>query len=102
MSYLLRLFEPRIKYKVTAVTEFPAYIEKNKVYIVGEKKCKWVAVFKCPCNCDSLVQLNLLKNGDYQWRIRIDKGKVSISPSIYRKFACQSHFSIVNGNLEWF
>lgn len=82
--------------------ELPLSIANNIVYVIGKKNHLWLLAFKCPCGCENLTQLNLLKEASPQWTFIITKkGWISISPSIWKKRDCKSHFHIKNGKIIW-
>jgi hypothetical protein len=59
-------------------------------------------VFRCPCGCHTDIFLNLLKDAKPIWRFHISKkNKITITPSIWRKVGCKSHFFIRKGKIEW-
>jgi hypothetical protein len=86
-----------------SVDEFPVSVSDNIVYVVGEKKYKWLAVLRCPCGCQDIIQLNLLSEGRDQWKVTVHRnGAVTVRPSIWRTLGCKSHFTIKKGQLNWF
>lgn len=84
------------------VVDVPAEILEDKVYVVGEKKNKWLAILRCPCGCNETIQLNLLKAGSVCWTTKIHRNRtVTIRPSIWRTTGCKSHFTIKRGFTGW-
>jgi hypothetical protein len=75
---------------------------RKRIYIIRNYGLsKWV-VMKCPCGCDEILTLSLMKNFKPNWKIKIDKKKrITISPSIWKQDGCKSHFFIINGRLKW-
>ncbi|HEY4193940.1 MAG TPA: DUF6527 family protein [Mucilaginibacter sp.] len=89
-------------YTLLSVEEVPDSVCDNVIYHVGENKFKWLAVFKCPCGCGAIIQLNLLKEANPRWRIKFhDNGDVSLYPSINRRVNCKSHFNITRNSVRW-
>lgn len=89
-------------YSYVTVDDFPDEVEDRKVYIAGDKGREWLAVFRCPCGCGDIIQLNLLKEARPRWRIRyLKKRRLTITPSISRLVNCRSHFTLVNGQIRW-
>jgi hypothetical protein len=61
---------------------------------------KW-ALVKCPCGCDQILELNLMKTHYPRWRLRILRnGTFALSPSI-NALACGAHFWFVDGRVVW-
>jgi hypothetical protein len=92
----------RKEFTFQSTTDTPLSIEKNVIYIIGEKRYKWLAVLICPCGCSDQIQLNLLQEGNPCWKVikHWDKS-VSIFPSIWRTIGCKSHFTIRKGTVSW-
>lgn len=89
-------------YSYLNVDEIPEEIEDNKMYHVGEGEFKWLLVFKCPCGCREIIQLNLLKEARPVWRVKIhDNREVSLYPSVNRQVNCKSHFNITRNSVRW-
>lgn len=89
-------------YKVNFVDDLPDEIKNKTIYIVGTKENPWLINLQCPCGCQELIQLNLLKEASPCWFYRINrKGKIDISPSIQRTVNCKSHFYVRNNKIVW-
>lgn len=95
-------FYAAAKYKYVFVKESPEVIAENTVIIVAEDGMPDSLVFKCPCGCNTDIYLNLLKDAKPRWNFRISKkNKITITPSIWRKVGCKSHFFIRVGRIIW-
>lgn len=89
-------------YKTVFTEDFPENIERQNIYIVGTKKYPWQAAFKCPCGCMATIQLSLLPEDRPCWKYKLDNKKlITLSPSIWRKVGCKSHFFIRKGKVAW-
>lgn len=89
-------------YSYSSLDEIPEEVHENVIYHVGEGKFKWLLVFKCPCGCREVIQLNLLKEARPVWRIKFhDDGDVSLYPSVNRQVNCKSHFNITRNSVRW-
>ena len=98
----LEILPSPVTYITQHIVDLPEKIENGNIYVVGENGYNWLAVFKCPCGCNQVIQLNLLKDADPNWSIKYQsEGIISISPSVSRKVGCKSHFFITRGNVEW-
>ena len=90
------------KFKFELVEDLPELIPENKVLVVAEGNQPDTLAFKCPCGCNSNILLNLLQDAKPRWKYRITKrGNISISPSIWRKVGCKSHFFVRDGRIDW-
>lgn len=82
--------------------DLPELIPEYKILIVKDGDKPDSLAFKCPCGCNSIILLNLLEDARPRWNYNLtNKGKISISPSIWRKFGCKSHFFIRESRVEW-
>ena len=91
-----------IKYKFAFIGDLPEVIPNKTIFIVVEDKNPDSLVFKCPCGCNTDIYLNLLKDAKPRWNFRITKkNKIKISPSVWRKVGCKSHFFVRNGRSDW-
>lgn len=75
---------------------------KNEIIVVGRKGyCKW-AYLNCPCGCNEILNLSLMKSHDPHWTIKIDSlARPTLYPSIWKNDGCKSHFWIKNGKISW-
>ena len=90
------------KYRYVVTEEIPDALRTGKVYIAGEGDNVWVASMICPCGCKEVIELNLLPQARPRWEVsRHQDGTVSLSPSIWRKRGCQSHFWLRDGEVTW-
>ncbi|MDO6719709.1 DUF6527 family protein [Psychrosphaera sp. 1_MG-2023] len=90
------------KYVVKYVDELPFNLRKGVVYVIGDEEFQAVASFHCPCGCGKVIDLNLLPASNKpRWTICTPHGKPTLSPSIWRKVGCKSHFFIRNGKVVW-
>jgi len=84
------------------ITEIPETLIPETIYIEGEKRNHWIASLLCPCGCNEVIRLNLLKNVYPRWNIKFHwYGKISLSPSIKRTVGCNSHFVINKNKIYW-
>jgi hypothetical protein len=89
-------------YSYSSVDEIPEEVQENVMYHVGEEEFKWLLIFRCPCGCREIIQLNLLKEARPVWRVKIhNDGDVSLYPSVNRQVNCKSHFNITRNSVRW-
>jgi hypothetical protein len=61
---------------------------------------KWLK-FRCPCGCERVVALNLMKKYRPHWTLIERKpGIVSVSPSVHST-ECGSHYWIRDNTVHW-
>ena len=82
--------------------DFPVNWEGKKVYLVGNPGQEWLAGVLCPCGCGEKIELLLLEDQHPCWKLKKNKDEtVSLSPSIWLKEGCKSHFFLKNGKIQW-
>ncbi len=89
-------------YIIKHVDDVPELLDDNILYIVGESQNYWCAIMLCPCGCRETITLNTLPQVRPRWSF--EKGffnKASLSPSVWRKKGCYSHFFLISGRILW-
>lgn len=100
ISKLVKWFNP--KHIVEYREELPELLSDRTIYIVGQPNNPWLIAFNCPCGCNSIIHLNLLKDAKPKWRYTItSKKRVNIFPSVWRTKDCNSHFFVRNSKIDW-
>jgi len=98
----MRNFKP--DFDIQRVGDMPdqATIQAGIITVVGGADwAKWV-LFKCPCGCGEVLTLSLMKSFKPRWRLKIDKkNRITLSPSVWKKDGCRSHFYIRKSKLKW-
>lgn len=93
------VFQPGYSYRVR--TDNPIRVHNRIIYIVQDGAESDALVFKCPCGCKKTIQLNLLTDARPCWSFSLQKGKITIYPSIRATGGCRSHFVIRKGTVVW-
>jgi len=89
-------------YRYALVDEIPESLKASTVYLCGEGEHLWAAAMICPCGCDEVIQLNLLRQARPRWSAQQHQdGTVSLMPSVWRQKGCRSHFFIRHGRVNW-
>jgi hypothetical protein len=81
----------------------PEEVQHHKIICIGvDDNFKW-ACMKCPCGCDELLTLSLMRSHYPNWSLVIDKKhRPTLSPSVVNRKGCKSHFWIRKGKIIWF
>lgn len=88
-------------YEAVRVDDLPSELSPSAVYVAGDKNL-WAASMLCPCGCQDTIELNLLQQVSPRWRVKEHwDGSVTISPSVWRKLGCRSHFIMRRGRVMW-
>lgn len=82
--------------------EFPEVIESNSIYLACDEDGYCYLRMKCPCGCRTNINLSLIKGLKPKWSVEPHfNGTISLSPSIWRKKGCGSHFFYKRGKIKW-
>ena len=101
LARLLKSKDSGVRMKFEYSEEEPKYVLAKKIYLIGTKPYFWAAMFLCPCGCNEVITLNLLKDASPRWEFKVRNGAISLYPSIWRKVRCKSHFHITKGRVRW-
>jgi len=80
----------------------PAALMGRSVVVAKEDDELWCAGMLCPCGCGEVLELALIAEARPRWSIRVDRrGRPSLSPSVWRRTGCRSHFWLRDGRVRW-
>jgi|SRR5215216_3389402 len=84
------------------VAELPDILKNRYIYVVGENGYLWFVALNCPCGCGDIIHLNLLPDANPRWKIEEHQNStISISPSIWSRKGCNSHYFFKRGYVKW-
>jgi hypothetical protein len=90
------------RYRVIRVPEEPTKGYPGELYVVEDAGVQWTAVMACPDRCGNLLHMNLLPDTKPLWVLTEEpNGTASLSPSVWRREGCESHFFLRNGRVKW-
>ncbi|WP_366809845.1 DUF6527 family protein [Sphingomonas sp.] len=62
----------------------------------------WSVGLRCPCGCGETIELMLLPEVRPRWSLTLDQlDRPSLSPSVWRRTGCRSHFWLRCGRVTW-
>lgn len=100
ISWLQELFQT--PYRYVYIEDIPEQVIDKTIYIIGTEEFPWLLLFICPCGCKQKIHLNLLTDTRPYWKYKISwENKISVSPSIFRKVGCESHFFVIKSKIKW-
>jgi hypothetical protein len=101
-NWFCKLFKRQKLYRAKFVNEIPDRFVNNIIYVIQNEGYSWQAVMICPCGCQNILYMNLIKEHKPSWEIEVDKNRsVSLHPSINRIVGCKSHFFLKNSKIKW-
>jgi len=62
----------------------------------------WCVGVRCPCGCGQVIELLVVTEAKPRWDVSVDaKGRPTLTPSVWLKKGCRSHFWIRGGRVHW-
>lgn len=90
------------RFRLISCEDTPEKLEACVLYVIGIPPHEWSVAMLCPCGCQAIIQLNLLKQTRPCWELIHNRdGSVSLSPSVWRQTGCRSHFFLKHSHIEW-
>ena len=87
--------------RTVRVEEPPEALRPRTVYLLGEGEHVWSVVMLCPCGCGEEIQLSTV-GGRPRWSVQLETdGALTLTPSVWRKVGCKSHFFLRKGVVQW-
>ncbi len=88
-------------YVAAFVEDEPEPLVTSRVYFVGGAEPAYASL-ACPCGCGTALRVNLRPEAEPYWTWDVQRdGAVTLSPSVWRKGGCRSHFFVRRGRVEW-
>lgn len=79
----------------------PELADSDLVIVHSGNFTKW-ACFRCPCGCGDKIALSLATDRRASWKMNLDRlRRPTITPSVWQRDGCYSHFWIKKGGVEW-
>src|SRR4051812_30841972 len=86
--------QPALVYRTSETTPANSEISDGElVEVIYEGSPLWI-MFKCPCGQGHVISLPAAKDRRGHWSTSVRNGRVSLSPSVYQREGCFSHFWI--------
>lgn len=79
------------------MTPNPDQVTNNNFVVVRHNNINYWAMFRCPCQCGSLISLSLQTD----WSVDLSRKFPTLYPSVWQTNGCFSHFWIRNGKILW-
>jgi len=87
--------KPASAFRAKHVVEIPYLLRTGTLYV--SEKYNTVAHL-CPCGCGEDVFIPI---GEPGWKLFLNEGKVTLSPSLQHRFKCRSHYFIEDNQVRW-
>ena len=93
---------PRRRMRVIDGYMLPSVLPRRDLIITREDQKDWSMGMRCPCGCGETIELLVMPEAQPSWSLSINRhGHPSLSPSVWRRTGCQSHFWMREGRVVW-
>ncbi|WP_145650035.1 DUF6527 family protein [Pseudoduganella lurida] len=79
----------------------PVKMPTRNIVLLREGNQDWSVGFACPCGCFRTIELLLIPDATPHWVLTINKERPTLSPSVWLKTGCRSHFWVRDGKIIW-
>ncbi len=98
----LAAISPARRMKVIEGDSLPEKLPWRDLLLAREEEDQWSVGMRCPCGCGQRLELMLLKQVKPRWDLTTDtKGRPTLSPSVWLRTGCRSHFWVRGGKIIW-
>jgi len=95
------LFPPRVLVVVDG-GDLPDQLPRRDLVLLRDGGEDWSVAMRCPCGCGQKVELALIREAKPRWSLRNDLGNhPTLSPSVWLREGCRSHFFVRAGRIRW-
>ena len=93
---------PRRRMRVIDSDMLPSILPRRDLIVTREDQEDWSIGMYCPCGCGETIELLVVPEAQSSWSFSIDyRGRPSLSPSVWRRTGCRSHFWLREGRVIW-
>ncbi|TKD15796.1 hypothetical protein FBT96_15375 [Rhodobacter capsulatus] len=80
----------------------PQSMPRRDLVLAREDDEDWCVGMRCPCGCGDIIELLIIAEAKPRWDISADREyRPTLSPSVWRKTGCGSHFWVRRGRVQW-
>ena len=93
---------PRRRLEISVNDLLPAKMPRRSLVLVRDGGDDWSVGMRCPCGCGDVIELPLQLGVRPRWSLEADPfGQPTLSPSVWRRTGCRSHFWVRGGRVCW-
>lgn len=93
---------PRRRLRIIEGDSLPARMPIRDVVLARDDGEDWCVGMRCPCGCGHVIELLVIAEAKPRWDVSVDiQGRPSLSPSVWLRKGCRSHFWLRNGRVYW-
>jgi len=80
----------------------PTKLPRRNLVLARDGAEDWCVGSRCPCGCARAVELLVIDEADPRWDISTDdQRRPTLTPSVWLRDGCRSHFLIQRGRVKW-
>ncbi len=80
----------------------PSKLPMRDLVLARDDGEDWCVGMRCPCGCGHVIELLVVAEAKPRWDLSMDaKGRPTLTPSVWLKKGCRSHFWIRGGRVHW-
>lgn len=96
-----RIAPPR-KLQVFEGDSLPQRLPRRDLVLARDGQEDWSVGMRCPCGCARRIELLVIPEAKPRWNLETDaRGTATLSPSVWLKDGCRSHFRVRSGRVNW-
>lgn len=103
--WLLRFLEwllPARTLKVLQDDALPERLPRRGLVLLRDAGEDWCVGMRCPCGCGQRIELPLIPEAKPHWKLRLEPDcSPTLTPSVWLRDGCRSHFFVRRGKVEW-
>jgi len=93
---------PARQLRVIEGDTLPLGLPRRDLMVAREDGEDWSVGMSCPCGCGETIELMLVAEAKPRWSLAVDgRNRPSLSPSVWRRTGCRSHFWVRTGRVKW-
>lgn len=93
---------PRRRLRVINGDSLPQRLPRRDLILARDEGENWCVGMRCPCGCGYAIELLIIAEARPRWDITADaNGIPTLSPSVWLKTGCKSHFRLCEGRVRW-
>lgn len=93
---------PARQLSVVESDSLPDALPFRSLVLAREDDEDWCVGLRCPCGCGRKIELLVIKEAKPRWDLKVNAaGRPTLTPSVWLRDGCMSHFWIRNGKVEW-
>lgn len=93
---------PARKLTIVNADELPSRLPRRGLVLLRDGGEDWSIAMRCPCGCGQKLELPLILEATPRWDLQVDaNGRPSLTPSVWLRDNCRSHFFLRRGKVKW-